>query len=158
VQHFYQRSPLQDAHSLCIYQPRDFVVIFLLPYKLSLPSFLPSVLPSFCPSFLPSFLPSPRRYSSGWALASWIIIPHFSLFFICSDNEASDGRMKKWEECGWKRSWPTYFRSFSIHSIHPRLIIWFLNNLVLYGVRLLVSRPNLNLEDQGIPLRLAPTP
>jgi hypothetical protein len=38
--------------------------------------------------------------------------------------------MKKWEECGWKRSRPTYFRWFSIHSIHPRLIIWFLNNLV----------------------------
>jgi hypothetical protein len=26
-----------------------------------------------------------------------------------------------------------------------------------YGVRLLVSRPTTNLEDQGIPLRLAPT-
>jgi hypothetical protein len=78
----------------------------------------------------PSFVP-PRRYSSGWALACWIISLHFSLFFICSD-EASNGRMKKWEECGWKRSWATYFRWFSIHSIHPRLIIWFLNNLVLW--------------------------
>jgi hypothetical protein len=28
----------------------------------------------------------------------------------------------------------------------------------LYGVRLLVSRPTPNLEDQGIPLRLVPTP
>jgi hypothetical protein len=27
-----------------------------------------------------------------------------------------------------------------------------------YGVRLLASRPTLNLEDQGIPLCLAPTP
>jgi hypothetical protein len=27
-----------------------------------------------------------------------------------------------------------------------------------YGVRLLVSRPTPNLDDQGIPLRLAPTP
>jgi hypothetical protein len=27
-----------------------------------------------------------------------------------------------------------------------------------YGVRLLVSRPTPNLGDQGIPLRLAPTP
>jgi hypothetical protein len=27
-----------------------------------------------------------------------------------------------------------------------------------YGVRLLVSRPSPNLEDQGIPLRQAPTP
>jgi hypothetical protein len=77
-----------------------------------------------------SFLPSPQGYSWEWALASWIISLHFSLFFICSDDEASNGRMKKREECGWKRSWPTYFRWFSIYSIHPRLIIWFLNNLV----------------------------
>jgi hypothetical protein len=27
-----------------------------------------------------------------------------------------------------------------------------------YGLKLLVSRPNPNLEDQAIPLRLAPTP
>jgi hypothetical protein len=27
-----------------------------------------------------------------------------------------------------------------------------------YGVRLVVSRPTPNLQDQGIPLRLAPTP
>jgi hypothetical protein len=27
-----------------------------------------------------------------------------------------------------------------------------------YGVRLLVSRPTPNMEDQGIPLRLAPIP
>jgi hypothetical protein len=27
-----------------------------------------------------------------------------------------------------------------------------------YGVRLLASRPTPNLEDEGIPLRLAPTP
>jgi hypothetical protein len=31
---------------------------------------------------LPSFLPSPRRYSSGWALASRRICLHSSLFFI----------------------------------------------------------------------------
>jgi hypothetical protein len=81
----------------------------------------------FCYSY---FLPSPRRYSSRWALASWIISLHFSLFFVCSDDEASSGRVKKSEECGWKRSWPTYFRWFCIHSIRPRLIIWFLNNLI----------------------------
>jgi hypothetical protein len=73
------------------------------------------------------FLPSPRRYSSGWDLASWIINLHLS---ICSYDEASNGRMKKWEECGWKRSWPTYFRWFCVHSIHPRPIICFPNNLV----------------------------
>jgi hypothetical protein len=75
-------------------------------------------------------MPSHRRYSSGWALASWIISLHFSLFFIRSDDEASNGRMKKWEECGWKSSCPTYFRWFSIHSIHSKLIICFLNSLV----------------------------
>jgi hypothetical protein len=71
--------------------------------------------------------PSPRRYSSVWALVSWVISLHFFLFFTRSDDEASNGRMKKWEECGWQSSWPTYFLWF---SIHPRLIIWFLNNLV----------------------------
>jgi hypothetical protein len=76
------------------------------------------------------FLPSPRHYSSGWTLASWTICLHSSLFFICSHGEASNGRIKKWEECGRKRSWSAYFYWFSIHSIHPRLIIWFLNNLV----------------------------
>jgi hypothetical protein len=45
---------------------------------------------------IPSLL-SPLRYSSGWVLASWIISLHFSLFFICSDDEASNGRTKKWE-------------------------------------------------------------
>jgi hypothetical protein len=62
--------------------------------------------PSLVPGLFLTFLPSPSRYSSGWALASWIISLHFSLFFVCSDNEASNGRIKKWEECGWKRSWP----------------------------------------------------
>jgi hypothetical protein len=93
----------------------------------SVRSFVRSFLPSFLPSFQPSFLPSLRRYSSGWALASWIISLHF---FICSGDEASNGKIKKWEECGWKRSWPTYLRWFFIHPIQPRLIIWFLNNLV----------------------------
>jgi hypothetical protein len=64
----------------------------------------------------PSFLLSPRRYSSGWALTSWIISLNFSLFFICSVDEASNGRMKMWQKCGWKRSWPLYFRWISIHS------------------------------------------
>jgi hypothetical protein len=83
-----------------------------------------------CTTNLTSFLLSPRCYSSGWGLASWIISLHFSLFLICSDDEASNGWTKKWEECGWKSSWPTYCHWFSIHSIHPRLVIWFLNNLV----------------------------
>jgi hypothetical protein len=34
------------------------------------------------PSFLPSILPTPRRSSSGWALASWTICLHSTQFFI----------------------------------------------------------------------------
>jgi hypothetical protein len=34
----------------------------------------------------------------------------------------------------------------------------FMNNLIFYGVRLSASRPTTNLENQGIPLSLAPTP
>jgi hypothetical protein len=66
--------------------------------------------------FVLSFLHSPRRYSSGWALASWTICLHSEADCLVSEQ-------------------------FSF-----------------YGVRLLVTRPNPNLEDRGIPLRLAPTP
>jgi hypothetical protein len=45
----------------------------------------------------------------------------------------------------------------SVQFIHPRLIVWFSEQFSFYGVRLLASRPTPNLEDQGIPLRLAPT-
>jgi hypothetical protein len=101
-------------------------------------------------------LPSPWGYSSGWALASWIISLHFFLFFICSDNEASNGRVKKWE-CGWKRSGPTYIADF--HSFHLSEADCLIpEQFSFYGVRLLVSCPTPNLEDQGIPFRLAPTP
>jgi hypothetical protein len=49
--------------------------------------------------------------------------------------------------------------SLIFHLYHPSEA----DNLVpeqfrVYGVRLLVSRPIPNLEDQGIPLRLTPTP
>jgi hypothetical protein len=49
--------------------------------------------------------------------------------------------------------------SLIFHISHPSEA----DNLVpeqfsFYGVRLLVSRPTPNLEDQSIPLRLAPTP
>jgi hypothetical protein len=54
--------------------------------------------------------------------------------------------------------WPPEQSASILLYIHPRLIIWFLNNFVFYGLRLLVSRPTPNLGDQGIPLRLAPTP
>jgi hypothetical protein len=49
------------------------------------------------------------------------------------------------------------FWTICLHSsLHPRLIIWFLNNLVLW-CEVLSLTPNPNLEDQGVPLRLAPT-
>jgi hypothetical protein len=37
------------------------------------------------------------------------------------------------------------------------LLLWISKQLNFYGVRLLASRPTPNLEDQCIPLRLAPT-
>jgi hypothetical protein len=103
------------------------------------------------------FLPSPRRHSSEWALASWTVSLHSSLFFICSDDETSKGTVKRWEDCGWKRSWPTYF--CSLISLHPSEADYMVSKqFSFYGVRLLASRPAPNLKDQGIPLLLAPTP
>jgi hypothetical protein len=44
------------------------------------------------------------------------------------------------------------------HSFHPSEADYLVpEQFSFYGVRLLVSRPTPNLEDQGIPLRLAPT-
>jgi hypothetical protein len=49
--------------------------------------------------------------------------------------------------------------SLIFHSFHPSEADYLvLEQFSFYGVRLLVSRANPNLEDQGIPLRLAPTP
>jgi hypothetical protein len=49
---------------------------------------------------------------------------------------------------------------FSIfHSFHPLEADYLVpEQFSFYGVRLLVSRPTHSLEDQVIPLRLAPTP
>jgi hypothetical protein len=45
------------------------------------------------------------------------------------------------------------------HSFHPSEADYLVpQQFSSYGVRLLVSRPTPNLEDQGIPLRLVPTP
>jgi hypothetical protein len=45
------------------------------------------------------------------------------------------------------------------HSFHPSESDYLVSvQFNFYGVRLLVSRPTPNLEDQSIPLRLAPTP
>jgi hypothetical protein len=49
--------------------------------------------------------------------------------------------------------------SLILHSFHPSEADYlFPEQFSFYGVRLLVSRPTPNVEDQGIPLRLAPTP
>jgi hypothetical protein len=49
--------------------------------------------------------------------------------------------------------------SLTFHSFHPSEADYLVpEQFSFYGVRLLVSRTTSNLEDQGIPLRLAPTP
>jgi hypothetical protein len=49
--------------------------------------------------------------------------------------------------------------SLIFHSFHPSEDDCQVSEqFSFYGVRLLASRPTPNLEDQGIPLRLAPTP
>jgi hypothetical protein len=49
--------------------------------------------------------------------------------------------------------------SLIFHSFHPSEADCLVpEEFSFYGVRLLVSRPTPDLEDQGSPLRLAPTP
>jgi hypothetical protein len=49
--------------------------------------------------------------------------------------------------------------SLIFHSFHPSEAYYLVpEQLSFYGVSLLVSRPTPDLEDQVIPLRLAPTP
>jgi hypothetical protein len=49
--------------------------------------------------------------------------------------------------------------SLIFHSLHPPEADFLIpEQYSFYGVRLLVSRPTPNLEDQGIPLCPAPTP
>jgi hypothetical protein len=49
--------------------------------------------------------------------------------------------------------------SLILHSFHPYETGCLVpEQFSFYGVRLLVSRPTPKLEDQGITLRLAPTP
>jgi hypothetical protein len=49
--------------------------------------------------------------------------------------------------------------SLIFHSFHPSEAEYLVpEQFSFYGVRLLVSRTTPNLEDQDIPLRLAPTP
>jgi hypothetical protein len=49
--------------------------------------------------------------------------------------------------------------SLIFHSFHPSEADYLVpEQISFYGVRLVGSRPTPNLQDQGIPLRLAPTP
>jgi hypothetical protein len=49
--------------------------------------------------------------------------------------------------------------SLIFYSFHPSEANYLVSEqFSFYGVRLLTSRPTLSQEDQGIPLRLAPTP
>jgi hypothetical protein len=49
--------------------------------------------------------------------------------------------------------------SMILHLFHPSKADYLVpEQFSFYGVRLLVSLPTPNPEDQGIPLRLAPTP
>jgi hypothetical protein len=52
----------------------------------------------------------------------------------------------------------THLFSMILHSVRPSEADYLVpDQFSFYSVRLLVSRPTPNLEDQGIPLRLAPT-
>jgi hypothetical protein len=100
-------------------------------------------------------LPPPPRYSSLWALASWTICLHSSLFFIFPPHPFT---------FILRRSSCTPFNHLSpfadvdFHSIRlSKANCLVSEQFSFYGVRL-ASRPTPSLEDQGIPLRLAPTP
>jgi hypothetical protein len=59
----------------------------------------------------------------------------------------------------WMEEVVAHLFSLIFHLFHPSKADYLVpEQLSFYGVRLLVSRPTPNLEDQGIPLRLAPTP
>jgi hypothetical protein len=59
----------------------------------------------------------------------------------------------------WMEEVVAHLFSQIFHSVHPLEADYLVpEQFSFYGVRLLVTRPTPNLEDQGIPLRLAPTP
>jgi hypothetical protein len=59
----------------------------------------------------------------------------------------------------WIEESVAHLLSLIFHSFHPSEADYLVpERFVFYGMRLLVSRPTPNLEDQGIPLRLAHTP
>jgi hypothetical protein len=59
----------------------------------------------------------------------------------------------------WMEEAVTHLFSLIFHSFHPSEADCLVpEQFSFYGMRLLVSRPAPNLEDQSIPLRLANTP
>jgi hypothetical protein len=59
----------------------------------------------------------------------------------------------------WMKEVVIHLFSLIFHSFHLSGADYLVpEQFSFYGVRLLVSRPTPNLEDQGVPLRLAPTP
>jgi hypothetical protein len=58
----------------------------------------------------------------------------------------------------WIEEIVAHLFSLIFHSFHPSVADYLVpEQFSFYGVRLLASRPTPNLEDQGIPLPLAPT-
>jgi hypothetical protein len=81
--------------------------------------------------------------------------PPFLSVFICSDDEASNEEVRRM----WMEEGVAHLFSLILYSFHPSKAHYLVpEQFSFYGVRLLVSRPIPNLEDQGIPLRVAPTP
>jgi hypothetical protein len=59
----------------------------------------------------------------------------------------------------WIEEVVAHLFSLIFHSFHPSEADYLVpEQFSFYGARFLVSLPNPNLEDQGIPLRMAPTP
>jgi hypothetical protein len=59
----------------------------------------------------------------------------------------------------WMEEVVAHLFSLIFHSFHPSEADYLVpEQFSFYDVRLLVSLPTPNLEDQGIPLRLVPTP
>jgi hypothetical protein len=59
----------------------------------------------------------------------------------------------------WMEEVVAHLFSLIFHSFQPSEADYLVSEQYsFYGVKLLVSRPTPSLEDQGIPLRLVPTP
>jgi hypothetical protein len=67
-----------------------------------------------------------------------------SIPFYSSFVQTTKRRVVKWEECGWKISWPIYF--CSLISLHPSEVDYLVSKqFSFYGVRLLAWRTRVSL-------------